>query len=194
MKKFLSLIICAIFVLSLTACSENGTKTNGGGEIERYAKAGQIKEVEYKLGDDVSTTKEALSAAYNAVEDSGEEHDHDHEHEAFYMDFETGDYTVMSDGNVLCCYVTDKKSDGITHIINNGTSYGFEQGTISTQVRDAMSKLGYDTTERDADKSELFFLPGSANMNMTVLEYKFDENTVLFVFEDSALSATVIFK
>lgn len=171
MKKFLSLIICAIFVLSLTACSENGTKTNGGGEIERYAKAGQIKEVEYKLGDDVTTTKEAL-----------------------YMDFETGDYTVMSDGNVSCCYVTDKKSDGITHIINNGTSYGFEQGTISTQVRDAMSKLGYDTTERDADKSELFFLPGSANMNMTVLEYKFDENTVLFVFEDSALSATVIFK
>lgn len=194
MKKFLSAVICLIFVLSLTACGENGIKTNSGGEIERYAKAGQIKEVSYKLGDDVNTTKEALSAAYNAVGDSGEEHDHDHAHQAFYMDFETGDYTVMSDGNVLCCYVTDKKSDGITHIINNGTSYGFEQGVILTQVRDAMSKLGYEATKRDADKSELFFLPGSANMNMTVLEYNFDENTVLFVFEDSALSATVIYK
>ena len=116
------------------------------------------------------------------------------EKEAFYIDFESGEYTVMTDGNVLCCYVTNQKQNGLTHIIKNGDAYGFELGLISSQVRDAMSKKGFKATERDADKSELFFLPGSANMNMTVLEYKFDENTVLFVFEDSALSATVIYK
>ena len=188
MKKIFSLILCVAFVLSLSACGGKGSKS----DVEYYAKRGQIMDVDYTLGGDVDAAQQALSAKYMSFANG--EGELDEENEAFYVDFESGEYTVMTDGNVICCYVTDQKQDGITHIIKNGDAYGFELGIISSQLRDAMSKNGFNATERDADKSELFFLPGSANMNMTVLEYKFDENTVLFVFQDSALSATVIYK
>lgn len=192
MKKIFSLILCIAFVLSLASCGEKGGKTNNGVDVEYYAQLGQIKDVDYKLGGDVDAAQKALSEKY--MQFANGEGNLDEENEAFYVDFKSGDYTVMTDGSVLCCYVTDKKQDGITHIIKNGDAYGFELGTISTQLRDAMSKMGFDASERDAKADELFFLPGSANMNMTVLEYKFGENTVLFVFQDSALSATVIYK
>lgn len=192
MKKIFSLILCVVFILSLAACGQKGVGADGGIDVEYYANLGQIKDVDYKLGGDVDAAQKTLSEKYMSFANG--EGNLDEENEAFYVDFESGDYTVMTDGNVLCCYVTDKKQEGITHIIKNGDAYGFELGTISTKLRDAMKKKGFNATERDADKSELFFLPGSANMNMSVLEYKFEENTVLFVFQDSALSATVIYK
>ena len=192
MKKFLSLILCFVFVLSLSACGAKSGKINDGVDIKHYAKLGQIKDVEYKLGGDVDEAKQKLSEKYLSFANG--EGELSEENEAFYVDFESGDYTIMTDGVVSCCYLTDKKDEGITHVIKNGDAYGFEIGALSTQVRDTMSKSGYNATIRDAQKSELFFVPGSANMNMTVLEYAFDENKVLFVFQDNALCATVIYK
>ena len=54
-----------------------------------------------------------------------------------------------------------------------------------------MSEMGFDATEREAKSGELFFLPASAGT--TVLQYQIKENTVLFVFQEHALSATVIY-
>ncbi|MBQ8267685.1 MAG: hypothetical protein IJZ21_04795 [Clostridia bacterium] len=180
MKRFLSVILCMIFVLSLTAC---GDKTGGGSDhsvdIEYYAKLGQISDIEYKLGDSVEDTKTILS---ETLDDHGE---------PMYFDYQSGDYTVMTDGSVCCCYKTADEAAGITHIVKYGDAYGFTVGAVSTQVRDTMSDMGYDTEEREAKSGELFFLPASAGI--TVLEYQIKDNTVLFVFQEHALSTTVIY-
>ncbi len=193
MKRIVSIVLCIIFVLSLTACGgKEGKKNNHSIDVEYFAKLGQINEVDYKLGDDVDKTQKSLCAKYESLQNG--EGDFAEEDEAFYYDFESGDYTVMTDGNISCAYATEDKGSGITHVVKFGDAYGFAIGTVSTKLRDTMSAEGFDATERDAKSGELFFLPGSANMDMTVLQYKFKENTVLFVFQEHALSATVISK
>ena len=182
MKKFLSLVLCVIFALCLCACGDkSGKKDSHSVDVEYYAKLGQINEVSYKLGDDVDTTKETLGTAIKDDED-----------EFLYYDYTSGDYTVMTDGTVCCCYKTEDKSSGLTNIVKYGDAYGFNQGAISTEVRDTMADLGFTASEREAKSGELFFLPSSGTL--TVLQYDFDTNTVLFVFEEHALSATVIYK
>lgn len=180
MKKILSLVLCIVFVLSLTACGKGGGKgSDHGVDVEYYAKLGQISELTYKLGADIESTKATLS---ETVDDHGESN---------YFDYESGEYTVMTDGTVCCCYKTRDTALGITHIVKYGDAYGFKIGAVSTQVRDTMNDMGFTATEREAKDGELFFLPSSANI--TVLEYKIKENTVLFVFQEHALSATVIY-
>lgn len=180
MKKFLSLVLCISFVFMFTACGKDGNKSEKGSvDVEYYAKLGQIAEVEYKLGDDVETTK-------NALRELTDEHG-----EPLLYEMEIGDYTVMNVGEFACCYKTDDTSLGLTHIIKYGNAYGFDSGAVSTQVRDSMSKSDFDADERDAKKGEVFFLPSSSPF--TVLEYTVKENTVLFVFEENALCAAVIF-
>lgn len=181
MKKILSLILCMIFVFSLAACGEDfDNKSDHSIDIEYYAKLGQINDLQYKLGDSVETAQELLN---KTTDDHGESN---------YFDYESGDYTVMTDGGVYCCYKTEDKVAGLTHIVKSGDAYGFTVGAVSTQIRDIMSGKGYDATEREAKRSEVFFLPAGADM--TVLEYEIGNTTVLFVFQEHALSATVISK
>lgn len=181
MKKILSLVLCIVFVFSLTACGNNSNSgSDHSVDIEYYAKMGKISDIDYILGADIDDAKTAL---LQTVDEDGE---------SLYFDYTSGDYTVMSDGSVCCCYKTDTASEGITHIVKYGDAYGFNIGSVSTQVRDTMSDMGFDATERDAKQGELFFLPSGADM--TVLEYEIKDTTVLFVFQEHALSATVISK
>ncbi len=181
MKKFLCLILCVIFTLSLTACGKDNNKnSNHDIDVEYYAKMGKISGVDYKIGADVDDVKATLELTVD---------DHD---ESNYFDYESGEYTVMTDGSVCACYKTDDKSSGITHVVKYGDVYGFSAGAVSTLVRDTMSDTGFDATEREAKIGELFFLPAGADM--TVLEYKIKDYTVLFVFQEHALSAAVISK
>ena len=181
MKKILSLVLCIIFALSLTAC---GNKSGGGSEhsvdVEYYVRLGQISDLRYKLDDSVEDAKAALG---ETLDDHGESN---------YFDYESGEHTIITDGSVYCCYKTDDESAGITHFVKYGDVYGFTVGAVSTQVRDTMSNMGYESQEREAKSGELFFLPASAGI--TVLEYQIKENTVLFVFQEHALSAAVIYK
>ncbi len=181
MKKILCLVLCVIFVLSLTACGKNG----GGNsrhdiDIEYFAKLGKISDVQYAIGDNVDETKSLLA---ETPDDHGDSN---------YFDYTSGDYTIMTDGTVSCCYKTEQKDAGLTHIVKSGDVYGFTTGAVSTQVRDTMSDMGFDATEREAKSGELFFLP--AGSNATVLEYKIKDCTVLFVFFEHALTAAVISK
>ena len=183
MKKLLSLMLALSFVFCLTACADKGGKTdNNSIDVKYYANLGQINNADYKLGEDVESVKQKLNA---------EQSDSSGEDEPFYYDFQSGDYTVLTDGLVCCCYKTENSGGGITHIVKYGDAYGFAQSTISTEVRDAMSDMGYTATERDVKSGELFFMPSASGL--TVLQYDFDKNSVLFVFQESALSATIIY-
>ena len=181
MKKILCLVLCMVFVFSLAACSEESEeKGSHSVDVEYYANLGQINGVAYKLGDSVQETKTALE---ETVDDHGESN---------YFDYLSGEYTIMSDGAIYCCYKTEDESAGLTHVITTGDAYGFTAGAVSVEVRDIMSSIGFDAKERDAKRSEIFFLPAGAQM--TVLEYKIQNNTLLFVFQEHYLAATVITK
>ena len=181
MKKLICFVLCVVFVLSLTACgSEGNEKATHSIDIEYFVKLGQIKDFEYKLGDSIDDAKTLLSQTTN---DHGESN---------YFDYPAGDYTVMSDGEICVCYKTDDQASGVTHIVKYGDSYGFPVGAVSTQVRDAMTGMGFTATERETKQGELFFMPSGSDM--TILEYEIEGVTLLFVFQEHALSATVISK
>lgn len=181
MKKILCLILCMVFAVSLTACGNNsGSGSEHSVDIEYYAKMGKISDVDFKIGAAVEDVKATLELT---LDDHGE---------PVYFDYPSADYTVMTDGAVCACYKTDQKDSGITHIVKYGDAYGFTVGAVSTEVRDTMADMGYEAEEREAEDGELFFLPSSSGI--TVLEYEIKDNTVLFVFQQNALSATVISK
>lgn len=185
MKKHLSLVIALVIMLCLTACTGNKSKTDGETvDVKYYADLGQINGVDYKLGDSVETVKQKLEAAAQSSSSEDEE--------GFFYDYQSGDYTVLTDGTVCCCYKTEKPEDGITHIVKYGEAYGFKQGSVSIEVSDAMSKAGFSTKERDAASGELFFLPSGTGSSYSVLQYDFNKNSVLFVFDENTLSAAVI--
>ena len=181
MKKILCLVLCIIFIFSLCACGKGGNaKSNHSIDIEYYAKLGQINDIDYKLGSNIEDAKNLLS---ETLDDHGDPN---------FFEYESGKYTVMSDGTVYICYKTEDESAGATHIVTCNGAYGFNLGDMSTQIRDVMSDFGYDSTEREATRDDIFFLPMGADM--TALEYKIKDTTVLFVFQEHALSATVISK
>lgn len=181
MKKILCLVLCMLLVFSFAACGKKSTNSNRHDvDVEYFAKQGKISDLDYRLGDDVDKTKEVLS---KTPDDHGASN---------YFDYTSGDYTIMTDGMVSCCYKTDEKDAGITHIVKHDAAYGFEVGAMSTQVRDAMSSMGFDAVEREAKNGELFFLPMGANT--TVLEYTIKDCNVIFVFAEHSLSAVVISK
>lgn len=181
MKKIVCLIVSMIFVISLSACADDAQKeSNHSVDVKYYASLGQINDLEYKLGAKVD---EAVKLLEKTVDDHGD---------PIYFDYQSGDYTVMTDGGIYCCYKTDAKDEGLTHVVKTGDAYGFAAGAVSTQIRDVMSDFGYEATEREAKRDEIFFLP--ASIGMTVLEYKIENNTLLFVFQEHYLAATVISK
>ncbi len=180
MKRIVSVCLILVFCFSLAACGEKDKKGELSVDVEYFAKLGSMPECEYTLGGDVKEAEDKLSVS--VVDDHGE---------ANYYSYQSGDKTVMTDGTYCCCYETENSAAGITHIVKYGDSYGFAQGTVSTVIRDAMADAGFESQERDARAGELFFIPGGTTL--TVLQYDFSENTVLFVFQENALSAAVIY-
>ncbi len=178
MKKLLSFVLCLVFALSLTACSEKEEEYVHPIDVEVYAEQGTLSNLGYKLGDSVDETRIAMESLA------------DETNELYFREFEADDYTVMTIGDISCCYKTDDEDAGLTHISKGDETFGFEAGAIVTDVRDKMSKLGYDADERDAKDGELFFL---MNDSYTVLEYAVKGNTLLFVFQSNyGLCSTVI--
>ncbi len=178
MKKLFCLLLAFVFALSLAACGEKEGKIDNS-YIQSNAEIGKIPEIDFKLGDDVDSTKSAMQTL---LDDHGE---------PLYTEIESGEYTVMMEGSVFCCYKTDDKSAGLTHIITQDDAYGFGADSVPTQIRDAMDSIGYSATLRDAKEGETFFLPGGG---FAVLEYNIGEKTILFVFAENDLCATAIYK
>ncbi len=180
MKKLICLMLALLFVLSLAACGKKDDKKSSHSvDIEYHAELGQIAEIGYKLGDDVDSTKTAMQTL---IDDHGE---------PLYTEIQSNDYTVMMAGSVFCCYKTDDKKAGLTHIITQEDAYGFTADSVPTQIRDTLKEMGYTAEIRDAKGGEIFFLPGGG---FSVLEYEIKDNKILFVFAENDLCATVIHK
>ena len=81
-------------------------------------------------------------------------------------------------------------SDGISYIVNFNKAFGFEIGTVSVEISDALKE--FKSVEEDLNDDNAFFVLG--NQDGKVLKYKFSKNTVSFVFVNDALYATAIYK
>ncbi len=177
MKRIVALFLSVLFVFSLTACGKD-TKDDDKFtvDLEYYAALGQIPECEYKLGDSPDEIKTALEAA-------SKEND-----ENIYY-FDEGDESSLIDNGIYNFYYKNEKADsGISYIVSYDTAFGFDIGTVSIEVSDAINA---EYTEEEITEDNAFFVWGLENGK--VYKYEFDDITVLFVFSDNALCATAIY-
>lgn len=179
MKKLLCLVLSLVFLFSFAACKEDTDKDNGNNiDIEYYVNLGQMPECEYSLGTDVSKIKDELSADYDSSEIE----------EMVYNVSDMGDYTLIDNGQFKYYYLNGE--DSLSYMVNFDTAFGYEIGTLIVEVENALSDFEYKTEEISKDNA--FFLFGSPEGSVIKCEFK--ENTVMFVFENSALCATAIYK
>lgn len=183
MKRIISLLLAAVMVCSFASCKKGNKNQQIGTDVEYYANLGKMPECEYELGFDVDKLIDVLEKKATA-ENAGEED--------YYTSFEIDERTAIMTSGFSFYYFTDKKDKGISCIVSNEEAFGFKQGTVSVEVRDALKSYGFESTQRNPIDGELFFIPGAGD-NMTCMEYGFKNATVLFVFDTNELCATAIF-
>ena len=182
MKKFFSIVLSAVMLLSFAACknNDNSSKSNTV-DLEYYAGLGQLPECNYKLGDSIETLKSELSAANDQAGENGED---------YVYSVTEGEKTLRIDnGSFVYYYDKEKESNGISYIISLDTAYGFESGTSILEIKEALPEL--EPTEEEANSDNVFFIYGVSNG--TVLKYNFENRVVMFVFADNMLCATALY-
>ena len=181
MKKLICFLLTAAIIFSLAACGKENTGSDSNSvDLEYYAKLGQIPECDYMLGESVEKVKSELSALDEKYQGANE----------FMYSVQEGEKTVeINNGTFLYYYTKENVANGISYIVSLDTAYGFEPGTVSIEVTDALSE--YEYTEEAANDNNAFFL--FDHTNCSVFKYEFDNYAVSFVFQDNALCATAIY-
>lgn len=177
MKRILAIIFSAVILFTFSACGSKKTDEDKFTvDLEYYADLGQIPECQYKLGSDPETVKAELSAAAEENEEN-----------LYFLD--EGEENILIDNGIYNFYYKkDDAEDGISYIASFEKAFGFEIGTVSIEIKDAIDA---EYEEEEATDDNAFFVWGL--QSGSVLRYEFDDVTVLFVFEDNALCATAIF-
>jgi len=180
-------LVCFALLLSVAfcfcACKNSKSENTKGVDVEYYANLGQIPECEFALGKNSKDIISELGKKKNEENESTEE-------STGYIVNEKDDETVISVDN--CDYICDKKENKVSKIVCFGDSYGFENGTISIEVKESLSSYGFDGEEKAiTEEQQKLFHVGS---DCTVLQYKFEKSTVIFAFQDNALLGTAIFR
>lgn len=180
MKRVLSLVLVLLLVFSISACGKKETSSGRESiDIEYYAGIGSIPECSYSLGQDVDELNADLEEHYNTVED-----------EMVYEVTEGKTTAKIDNGTFQYYYVKDKKEDGVSYIVNFDTAYGFNIGTVSVEILDALNEYKY--TEEAMNDDNAFFVLGATEGK--VVKYEFSENAVSFIFVNDALYATAVYK
>ena len=180
MKRLVCILLCLVFAFSFTACGNEEKKEKKDGiDIEYYAKLGQMPELNYALGTDVEKVKNELSATAESEEG---------EHSVYSVT--EGENNVLIDNGEVCYYYKKATPEkGISYIVNYDKAYGFEIGTISLEVKEALKE--YNPIEEQLTEENAFFMFGV--QNGTIIKCEIENNTVLFVFDENALCATALY-
>ncbi len=168
MKKTVLVFLCVLFAFSFCACKSNNNKSAHSVDIAYFIDMGKVPETNYKIGDGLPSTE--------TIENNS------------MIIFENESPAFFTDGAFNYYYSSEKKV--ITEIIGFDKCLGFETGTISIEVTDALDEQNIKYTEREPSDGELFFLPGANNRS--VIECKELKYSLIFVFEDNALCATIL--
>lgn len=204
MKKLFCLLLSAAVILSFAGCGKKKAekKYTTDVDVEYYVRQGQLPECgKYALGYDVDKLTSELDAQMNASGDGGEssgsygsdsadeEESHSHDEDGFFWFLDERDsYTGLRTGSAEYCYRPDKRQDGISAIVSFDAAFGFETGTISIEIKEALSD--FKPTE-STEGNGLPFLP--ADGATEYLTYKFAERCVTFAFYENALCGTAVY-
>lgn len=196
MKRILALILTLTLCFCFASCKKDDKKQSKiGMDVEYYAKAGQIPECEYHLGQNVDEMLKELEEKQKEAEEKYADQDHDHSDEIdsnlHYHNEDMGWIQTYGDNGYIYRYDPKNKSKGIIRIISSNAAYGFKTSDVSSEVRNALSSYGFDAKERDLTEKEIAYY--GAGEGATALEYNFGGNTVLFVFNNNALFLTTLF-
>ena len=194
MKKTICIVLSVLFCFSMVACGKKEKKKAPAIDLQYYTSNGVIPEISCKLGVDINTLKQQLSeSAKPETDDTVENIDEDgSENSETIPSFQEteGEETVWIDnGKWFFCYEKDNVDKGIIYIADLSTAFGLEPGTVISEVKEKLDPLSLK--ERDAKEGEFYVPFGEAER--TVLEYQNSGRTVLFVFEDNALVATILY-
>ncbi len=191
MKKLFCFVLVALMTFVFCACSEKEEekpKYTAEVDVKYYAELGQIPETEeYKLGFSV----EDMLSDFAEKESQNDTETADHSHAAFgYSIMDNDEMTSINTGNFEYCYKNEKRDEGVSCILSFEKSYGFENGTIIIEVKEALSD--YDVKEEYIGEEGAPFMPYVTNADC--LTYTFGKNKVTFIFTDNALSVTALYR
>ena len=180
MKRLLSFFMISVLIFTLSACGKKEEKKGDNSvDIEYYAESGQIPECDYSLGEDVEKVKDELSSKAQAAED----------HNVVYSVMEGENNVLIDNGDVSYYYKKADPQSGVSYIVNYDTAFGFENGTVIIQIKDALKDYKY--TEEAMTEDNAFFMFDITEGS--IIKCNFGENTVLFAFKDNALCATAVY-
>ncbi len=183
MKKIIALILCVSFIFCLGGC-KNGKKSSGNGvDIEYYANLGQIPENDITLGTTPDKLKEILDKRGEEAEKNGEHYG--------YNEVEGENNVLVEEGPYDYYYKKANPNKGLVYIVSYLDAYGFKIGDIIVEVEKQLAD--YEVEKLGANEKNAFFYFGDYS-KAQILRIKFEENTVLFLFEDNSLCATAIYR
>jgi len=189
LKKVICFLLFVCLSFCICGCKDSKKDDKKGVDVEYYANLGQIPECAYFLGkksdDIISELKKA-----NKKNTSDTEGDEDAQENSYYSVNEKDGETVISVDN--CDYICDSKKNCVEKIVCFGDSYGFENGTVSIEIKNSLSSYGFEAEEKSVTEAQQnLFNIGS---DSTVLEYEFKKATVVFAFQDNLLLGSAIFR
>lgn len=181
MRKLICAVLSIFVILSLSACSKGNTSSNKDSvDIEYFSKLGKMPECDYSLGENVNKVKDELSADYENASSSEEK---------FYNVTEGEKSVLIDSGTFSYYYMKENENNGISYIVNYGKAFGFEPGTVSIEIKNALTD--FTLIEEDISEDSVFFLAGATGGS--ILKYNGDDNVIIFVFQDNSLYATAIY-
>lgn len=169
MRKLVCTLLCLLLLFPFAGCKKDTESLKSGVDIEYYVNLGAIPESDIKIGD--------------GVPENSEENDD-------YFFSESGSDSYFSNGDFIYYYDSSKKNAKVKAISAFSKFYGFEIGAVTIEISDMLDSRELKYTEREPKEDELFFLPSSGNFS--VIEYKAQKHTLLFVFQDNSLCAAYI--
>ncbi len=179
MKKIIALALVFILCLGLAGCGKNSKKFSGASAIEGFVKSGTMTDCEFSLGDGYAD----VLASFESAEEAEESDSHEHPE---YSAYENDNYKIIETIEFKY-YFADEK---LVHLAAFGDAYGFAHGSVITELKSQMDENGYTADIKPLSADDAFFLYGMGERES--LQYKFGDNTVMFVFEENALCATLL--
>lgn len=184
MKRIICIVLCLSLVFAFAACGkkDSGIVSSGGsGEIDRYAKKGEIPELEVKLGKSVDEFK----AEYPLDSEDADEG-------KVLLFEEEGELSVcLATLDAYYYYEKAKKDKGISVIaVTTGEVFGLKLGDTTTKS-DVTALLASEYTESSATAEQQFFIY-EPHADCKMLSAEFGSFRIDFFFTNDFLFAVTL--
>lgn len=188
MKKILCVCLCLFLLASAAGCGkkeQEEKKYTADMDVAYYVRLGQLPECgEYSLGCDV----DGLIADFEALQQSTETGTQEGDAAFFYFLNEQEDYVSLRTGEAEYCFRPDARDGGISCMVSYTDAFGFESGSISIEIKEALSE--YSLRESTGGSGMPFLSTADSTEYYT---YTFEPYAVTFVFTDNALCAAAVY-